>query len=60
MQMFFPKELETRVDAEGDGYIYIRQDNEDQTESVVKLTIHQFQEIWNREKKLIEGAWGNV
>ena len=60
MQMFFPKELETRVDTEGDGYIYIRQDNEDQTESVVKLTIHQFQEIWNREKKLIEGAWGNL
>lgn len=59
MQMFFPKEIETSVEAV-DGFIYFFQQNEDGTESSIKLTIHQFQEIWNREKQLVASAMGDV
>ena len=55
MGMYFPRELETFVDAR-DGSIFITQRNIDEVESTVELTIHQFQEIWNREKSLIESA----
>jgi hypothetical protein len=55
MEMYFPKERETFVEARG-GIILITQRDQDGIESTVQLTIHQFQEIWNREKKLIESA----
>ena len=55
MGLYFPKEYETFVDAR-DGHILISQTNDDGSSSVVQLTVHQFQEIWNREKKLLEWA----
>jgi hypothetical protein len=55
MGLYFPKEYETFVDAR-DGLILLSQTNDDGSTSAVQLTVHQFQEIWNREKKLIEIA----
>jgi hypothetical protein len=55
MEMYFPKECETFVEAR-DGIILITQRDQDGIESTVQLTIHQFQEIWNREKSLSESA----
>jgi hypothetical protein len=55
MGLYFPKEYETFVDAR-DGLILLSQTNDDGSTTAIQLTVHQFQEIWNREKKLIELA----
>ena len=59
MYLVFPKELQTSVEA-ASGFIIFFQENDDGTESCIKLTVHQFQEIWNREKQLIEAAYSDV
>lgn len=54
--LFFPLELETTVTAE-QGRIWITQDHGDGEGSVsVELTIHQFMEIYNRQKMIVEAA----
>jgi hypothetical protein len=51
----FSKEYETYVSAK-DGYVTFRQCYEDDTESTILLSIHQFQEIWNREESITDAA----
>lgn len=54
--LVFPKEIETHVHGI-DGVIYISQFGPRGNQvGMVTLTVHQFQEIWNREKKLIAEA----
>jgi len=54
--LIFPKEIETHVYAQ-EGVIYLKQyDGEGNRTSVIRLSIHQFQEIFNREKSIIAKA----
>jgi hypothetical protein len=57
MSLFFPKEIETEVDG-SEGYIYIRQERDDGRLDIIQLTIHQFNEIFNRSKHVIADARG--
>jgi len=52
--LYFPLELETTVTAE-QGRIWITQDHGDGSVSI-ELTIHQFMEIYNRQKMIVEAA----
>lgn len=53
--LYFPFEIETTVTAE-QGRIWITQHHEDATTSFVELTIHQFMEIYNRQKMIVDAA----
>ena len=55
MQLFFPSQSEIRVTVE-DGYIYIEESFPDGESQIVRLSEHQFMEIWNREKALLEAC----
>jgi hypothetical protein len=55
MALYLPAESETVV-AGGGGFISIIQTPPSGIEVVVWLSVHQFQEIWNREKSLIAEA----
>ena len=57
MALYFPAEAETMVAGE-EGFISITQTPPSGIEVVVWLSVHQFQEIWNREKSLIAEARG--
>ena len=55
MSLFFPEEFATSVDAK-DGYVIITQYGDNDCVDVigqVRLTEHQFMEIYNREKYII-------
>ena len=56
MALFFPAEFETSVFGDDGGVICFVQTTPDGEESMIFLTIRQFQEIWNHEKSLIESA----
>jgi hypothetical protein len=52
----FPRELETHVWGQ-EGLIYFEQfDGDGNRTSFIRLTVHQFQEIFNREKSLVSEA----
>ena len=54
--LVFPRELETHVWGE-EGLIYFEQfDGDGNRTSVIRLSIHQFQEIFNREKSVVAEA----
>jgi len=54
--LVFPRELETHVYGQ-DGVIYFEQFDRDGNQlSLVRLSIHQFAEIFNREKSVIAEA----
>ena len=54
--LVFPRELETHVYGQ-EGVIYFEQfDGDGNRLSFVRLSIHQFQEIFNREKSVIAEA----
>jgi hypothetical protein len=55
--LFFPFEIETAITAE-QGRIWITQTHMDGSESFVELTVHQFMEIYNRQKMIVEAASG--
>ena len=57
MAIYLPMEAETVVAGDGAGFISIRQTPPDGIEVVVWLSVHQFREIWNREKSLIAEAY---
>lgn len=54
--LYFPLEIETVVTAE-QGRIWITQDHGDGSQ-FVELTVHQFMEICNRQKMILEVARG--
>jgi hypothetical protein len=56
MPIFLPKEMETEVFGTGDGFIVIGQKNNDGNETFVHLSVHQFETIFNHEKRLIKEA----
>jgi len=58
MAMFFPMEAETEVSGDGAGFIFIKQTPPNGIANEVWLSVHQFREIWNREKSLIAEALG--
>jgi len=54
--LIFPRELETHVYGQ-EGVIYFEQfDGDGNRTTVIRLSIHQFQEIFNREKSIIAEA----
>ena len=54
--LVFPREIETHVFG-SEGVIYFEQfDLNGIRVGSISLSIHQFQEIWNREKSLLEEA----
>jgi hypothetical protein len=54
--LIFPRELETHVYGL-EGVIYLEQfDGDGNRTTVIRLSIHQFQEIFNREKSVIAEA----
>ena len=54
--LVFPRELETHVWGQ-EGLIYFEQfDGDGNRLSVVRLSVHQFEEIFNREKSVIAEA----
>jgi len=57
--MFFPSEIETTVTAE-QGRIWIEQRQEGLVTQTIELTVHQFKEIFNREKMIIKQAQGDT
>jgi hypothetical protein len=57
--MFFPSEIETTVTAE-QGRIWIEQRQEGLETQTIELTVHQFKEIFNREKMIIKQAQGDT
>jgi len=59
MSVYFPLEAKTSVVGDGEGFIAITQTPpKGGDEVVVWLSVHQFQEIWNHEKRLIAEAYG--
>ena len=58
MSIFLKAELETEVAGDGDGLISILQKGPDGEESVILLTIHQFETIFNHEKAIVREALG--
>jgi hypothetical protein len=59
MGLFLPREFETTVIGRN-REILISQVDEDGFEAIVVLTIHQFQEIFNREKSIIANAMAAI
>jgi len=55
--LVFPFEIETKITAE-QGRIWIEQSNEHGVRSTVELTVHQFMEIFNRQKMIVKAALG--
>ena len=58
MSVFLKAELETEVTGDGDGFISILQKKSNGEESVVWLSVHQFETIVNLEKHLVSEALG--
>ena len=56
MPICLPKELETEVYGTGDGFVCITQKDIDGQEAVIWLSIHQFETIWNHQKKIVREA----
>ena len=56
MPIFLSKEFETEVVGHGDGFISINQKNGAGDEIVIWLSIHQFETIFNFEKRIIKEA----
>jgi len=54
MAIILPHEIQTTVEGSA-GCIYIFQEHKGHSK-FVRLTVHQFQEIWNYEKHLIDEA----
>jgi hypothetical protein len=55
MPIFLPKEMETEVFGTGDGFVCITQKADD-VETVIWLSVHQFETIFNHEKRIINEA----
>lgn len=54
--LIFPREIETHVYGQ-EGVIYLEQfDGDGNRTVVIRLSIHQFQEIFNREKSIVAEA----
>ena len=60
MPIFLPKELETEVFGTGDGFVCICQKNSDGIESVIHLSVNQFETIFNHEKRIVKEALNDV
>lgn len=56
MPIFLPKELETEVFGTGEGFICITQKDMDGRETIIALSVHQFETIFNHEKTLVREA----
>ena len=56
MPIFLPKELETEVFGTGEGFICISQKDIDGRETIIALSVHQFETIWNHQKTLVREA----
>lgn len=56
MALYLPVELQTEVHGE-DGHICIKQTCDDEVREIW-LTVHQFEEIFNRERHLVNEALG--
>jgi hypothetical protein len=58
MSIFLKAELETAVEGDGDGFISFTQKQRDGEESVIWLSVHQFETIFNHEKHIVREALG--
>ena len=59
MAIFLNAENETEVRGDGSGFIQILQKNHLGEESVVFLSVNQFQTIFNHEKSIVKEALGD-
>jgi hypothetical protein len=55
MPIFLPHEMETEIFGNGHGFICITQ-KDGKKETIIWLTIHQFETIWNHQKTLVKEA----
>ena len=55
MPIYLPKEMETEVFGTGDGFVCITQKVDD-VETVIWLSVHQFETIFNHEKTIVREA----
>jgi hypothetical protein len=55
MPIFLPHEMETEIFGNGHGFICITQ-KDAKKETIIWLTIHQFETIWNHQKTLLREA----
>ena len=55
MPIYLPKEMETEVFGTGDGFVCITQKSDD-VKTVIWLSVHQFETIFNHEKKIVREA----
>jgi hypothetical protein len=58
MSILLKAEAETEVMGDGDGFIKITQTMPNGEETVIWLSVHQFQTIFNHEKTIIREALG--
>lgn len=56
MTIFLPYERETEVTGHGDGSISIKQINETGESVEIWLTVHQFETIFNFQKRIVNEA----
>jgi len=57
MAIALPFEIETLVFGDGDGNVVIKQTSQGE-ESLIFLTVHQFETIFNHEKHIVREALG--
>ena len=60
MPIFLPKELETEIFGTGEGFICIIQKDIDGQETRIALSVHQFETIFNHEKRIVKEALNDV
>ena len=56
MPIFLPEEYETEVYGNGSGFIVIQQKQESETLTIF-LSVHQFETIFNHEKRIMKEAY---
>jgi hypothetical protein len=60
MPIFLPAEYETTVAGTGDGFVSFTQKRLDGEELVMFLSLHQFETIFNHQKRIVNEALDDV
>jgi len=58
MAIYLYAEMETEVQGTGDGLISITQTDSNGEKTQIWLTVHQFETIFNHEKRIVREAFG--
>lgn len=60
MPIYLPAEYETTVAGTGDGFVSFTQKRLDGVELVMFLSLHQFETIFNHQKRIVNEALDDV